>query len=171
MSKAVARNEATRCNPGIVRLVLGLFLIRALIPIGFMPAPLESGGPIMICHGGVAGASFDALSTHRASTSMSSESSTQNAATKPDIAERSVEMHHAHPAQPDETPDGTHDGWERCSLGTAAGTAALVPDYAFDLLSLDHAYVDAQAAIAFPVALLPSYQARAPPSHISRRLT
>src|SRR5690606_2410301 len=43
--------------------VLGLlgFLVRALVPVGLMPAPASAGGPLVFCHGGAAGAFFRAL--------------------------------------------------------------------------------------------------------------
>src|SRR5690606_39508634 len=50
-----------------VNLALIGFLCRALVPVGFMPAPVADGGPIRVCHGGAAGTLLAALLEQRTS--------------------------------------------------------------------------------------------------------
>lgn len=50
-------------NPRILffRFALAAFLIRALIPVGFMPAPVSNGWPIVLCPTGLSDASIQTL--------------------------------------------------------------------------------------------------------------
>lgn len=151
MRASPASCQTSRSNPGFLRLALGIFLVRALIPVGFMPAPLDAGGPFTVCHGGLAGALFEAVSV-------------------PPMADHSAAMHHEHAPEPGAEPNPAHDGWEHCPFGAASGSAPLGQDFRLELLSLNDQLAGSQPADSIPVAVVSSYRARAPPSGISRRL-
>jgi hypothetical protein len=53
--------SSSKIRQSLVRLAAVVFVCRALIPVGFMPAPFGEGGPVVICHGGLAGAFFRGL--------------------------------------------------------------------------------------------------------------
>jgi len=145
----------------LFRLALIGFLCRALVPAGFMPAPLSDGGPIRLCHGGQAGAAFALLENARAVESASSHE--QHAP-----ADVGHDAHHASHASGDHDAAGkdqraAHEGWDRCPVGAA---------FAFAFIAADAPL--AEPAQAEPVALDESvtlvvrelaegYLARAPP--------
>ncbi|HEX6993062.1 MAG TPA: hypothetical protein VF339_02845 [Gammaproteobacteria bacterium] len=131
-----------------VNLALIGFLCRALVPVGFMPAPLADGGPIRICDGGIAGALLAALTEQRAS------------AVQP-AADTHADAHHS---QHDDHQRGLdHEGWERCPIGTAFAFAVLAYDLALPLPSLEHVLAEGERDVAIPRALPSHYHARAPP--------
>jgi len=51
-----------RRRSGVASIVLAGIVCRALIPAGFMPAAIADGGPVAVCHGGIAGEFFRRLS-------------------------------------------------------------------------------------------------------------
>jgi hypothetical protein len=158
-------------SPGVLRLALGLFLCRALIPVGFMPAPLDSGAPFMICHGGPAGAFFEALAAHRAVAGIPEHTNHHVADTSGHMPEHTGSHQHDNAPDTGDDPSQAQDGWEHCPLGVAAGAAALAHDAALHLLSLDHDLAAAEPAGAYAAPFFSSYQARAPPIADSHRLT
>lgn len=130
----------------LVNLALIGFLCRALVPVGFMPAPFADGGPIRICHGGTSGALLTAL-----------------------LELRSVSEEHAHGdlagqrLADDHERNANHDGWERCPVGAVFAFAVLVSDFALPLLPLDHVLARGDSNFTVLPAPLGHYQARAPP--------
>lgn len=155
-----SRNRAAKGRQIGLRLVLAGFLVRALIPIGFMPAPLAAGGPIMLCHGGLAGAFFQALT----------EQSRDNAA-HGHTADDSAMDHHAQSDHASDTdPTQEFSAWDHCPTGATASAAALAPGFSISLLALAHAQPDPELHVGTPATPLKSYQARAPPPNLTRLL-
>ena len=123
---------------------------RVLVPAGYMPAPLGQGGPVILCHGGIAGQFLASLQTEP---------------TEPD--------HHAHAHG--EAASGAHDGashddsgqheaWELCPIGSALAAAALTAEFDLQTVTLSEP-APAVEPVAFATTLLArSYWARAPPS-------
>lgn len=142
----------------LLRLSLVGFACRALIPVGFMPAALDEGGPITICHGGMAGAFFQALAARE---------------TEP----RPHAAHHAEHAHTDahgivadeERASGdaaAHAAWERCAVGAAFAHAALPAQLDVALLGLDDVVERVEPRVTPPSFVAAPYRARAPPSLI-----
>jgi hypothetical protein len=162
MLKIFSRISTGKGRQTWLRLFLAGFLIRALIPIGFMPAPLSSGGPIMICHGGLAGAFFQALT----------ENSRGNAV-HGHLADYSAMTHNAHSDHPSDTddPEPEHNAWDHCPTGATAGTAPLAQNFSFTLLALSDTQTNPEPRFGIPLPPTSSYQARAPPLNLTRLLT
>ena len=160
MSAIFSNVRTSRGRQALMRLVLGGFLLRALIPIGFMPGSPASGGPFIICHGGLAGAFFEQLSEQA------------HAAPIPGTRSDHAAMGHGQhpdPATGSDEHAAIHEAWDHCPTGATAGAAALAPDFAFTLLTLSHTQVDAAARFGIPASPLNSYQARAPPPNLAQR--
>src|SRR5690606_37644470 len=126
----------------LVKLALLGFLCRALVPAGFMPAPLADGGPIRFCHGGPAGALLTALIEQ-----LSAEH-----------AHSSHEEHHDHTRD-----DASHEGWDRCPVGTAFAFAFLTADVALPLLPPEDGPEAGRFDPVLPPLIPAHYQPRAPP--------
>jgi len=134
----------------LVNLALIGFLCRALVPVGFMPAPLADGGPIRICHGGASGALFAALLELQSANGFEEHAH--------------GDLHgHQQDQQDDHDRNANHDGWERCPVGAVFAFAVLVSDFALPLLPLDHVLARSDSNLAVLPALPGHYQARAPP--------
>jgi len=131
-----------------VNLALFGFLCRALVPVGFMPAPLADGGPIRVCHGGAAGTLLAALLEQRTSTVLTEAGS-------------HADGHHSQHDEP--RRDLNHEGWERCPVGTAFAFAVLTSDLSLPLLPLEHVLAEGEPDLAIPRTLPSHYHARAPP--------
>jgi len=131
-----------------INLALFGFLCRALVPVGFMPAPLADGGPIRVCHGGAAGLLFAALLEQRSSASETAHDS-------------HADGHHSEHDDPDR--DLNHEGWERCPVGATFAFAVLVADLTLPLLPLEHVLAAGEPDVAIPRTLPSLYHARAPP--------
>jgi len=171
---AVSRPE--RLRAAALRVVLAGFLVRALIPAGFMPAPLDSGGPVVLCHGGLAGAFFDRLAEARPAAEAQAAGAAQGVPhdhqAAPDAA---AGVGHAHPAHADlnapaDDPDAGHTGWEHCPVGASFAAAPLALEYSIELLALGDVLARTEPSAAAPAAFVASYRARAPPV-ISRHAT
>lgn len=132
----------------LVKLALIGFLCRALVPAGFMPAPIADGGPIRFCHGGAAGALLTALLSQRSS-----------------LAEEHAHAgDHGHGQHEDDHRDHVkHEAWDRCPVGTAFAFAALTADFSLPLLSLEHDFEPVVAGPPVAGVVLAHYRARAPP--------
>jgi hypothetical protein len=146
---AFARLRRLRGVASVV--VLGL-LCRSLIPAGFMPAAIGEGGPVAVCHGGLAGEFFRRLEAPGAA--------------EPE-AFAGHGAHAAHGGQADHgapAPAADHEGWEHCPFGAAFGAALPADDVAPELPTLVQAFEIVEATR--PAAYRPasSYRARAPPS-------
>ena len=133
----------------LIRVLLLAFACRALVPAGFMPAPLAEGGPIRVCPSGPAAAFFAALGHRHAS-----------------------HTNHAHPGQAGR-PSGAHghdgrssehDAWDHCPTGTAFAHAALVSEYPAFAVERDHAFDRTEPADSATTLLAQPYWARAPPA-------
>lgn len=153
--RSFASLDRLRYRPRLaVALALG-FICRALIPAGFMPAAIGAGGPIAVCHGGLAGAFFRQIAEDRGGHGAHG------------FAHGDADSHAGHQA-PDTAgaaPDqASHEAWEHCPIGAAFGPAAVGGEFAPDLLTLEHELEPVEPAR--PAAFLPvsSYRARAPPS-------
>lgn len=115
------------------------FLCRAVVPVGFMPASFDAGGPITLCPGGSAGAIVRYLS------------------------ERSAD-NHAHHAQHEHGSD-SYEAWEHCPTGASLSAAALttaIPDYR--LPPLEQVLEAIEPAQLLPSVIASLYRARAPPT-------
>src|SRR5690554_1121859 len=123
----------------IFRLALVGFLCRALVPAGFMPAPLSEGGPIRLCHGGAAGALLELLDAARSadaedprSTGDAGASASHEHHAAADFGRDEHRVSHAaeigdHGAGGDDHR-ATHEGWDRCPVGTAFAFAFVASD-------------------------------------------
>jgi hypothetical protein len=144
-----------------LRLAVAGFLIRALIPVGFMPAALAAGGPIVICHGGLAGAFFQALAEQ-----------TGDSAQREHAADHSAMAHLAHSdhASAADEPALDHSAWDHCPTGVSASAAPLAQSFSFSLLVLSDRPANPESHFGIPVPPISSYQARAPPPNLARLL-
>jgi hypothetical protein len=140
-----------------LRLALAGFLVRALIPVGFMPAPLASGSPVMVCHGGLAGAFFEALAEKSRGNAMPADMADDSA--------MSGHAHSDHPSTADEPPRYL-SAWDHCPNGANASAAALAPSFAFSLLALSQRPSDPEPHSGVPAGPISFYQARAPPPNL-----
>ena len=115
------------------------FACKILVPIGYMPAALDEGGPFVLCPGGYQGELVRYLSGHQPGHGASGS-------------------HDAAAAE-----HGPNDGSSNCSLGTTLG--AVAPDVSSSIpLALVRAGVPAASADARVVAAPATrYHSRAPP--------
>jgi hypothetical protein len=157
MLKIFSRIRTTKGGQTWLRLALAGFLVRALIPVGFMPGPLASGSPIMVCHGGIAGAFFQALAEKSRGNAMPA-----------DMADHSAMSHHAHSDHPSaaDEPPRVSSAWDHCPTGATASAAALAPRFSFSLLTLSNRPYDLEPHSGVPATPISSYQARAPPPNL-----
>lgn len=127
------------------RALYGLILLglacRALIPVGYMPAPLAAGGPVMLCPGVYATALLNLPGARGA--------------------------HHHHHATEDSGEDG-HTAWDACAF--AAASAAFLPVAEYIAAPLTFEQLTPPAATEAIAPFLPplSYSARAPPARTVR---
>jgi hypothetical protein len=145
---------------------LSVFILRALIPIGFMPGSIEAGTPIVICHGGLAGAFFAGLAAGKAAPTSAPEMAPHAAAAmhaSMPMADHMAGMPPGHPEHSGDSSNPAHEGWDHCPFGAAFGTAALHHNFGFHLLTLDNSLVAIEPRFPIPAAFTSSYQARAPP--------
>jgi len=146
--------------------VLGL-LCRALIPAGFMPAAIGAGGPVAVCHGGLAGEIFLRLElAQRQSAETAAATSGHDG-----HAEHAGHLDHGadggpyEPVAPEtEVPAADHEGWEHCPFGAAFGAALLAADVVVELPFLAHSLEVVESSLPVPYRAVSSYRARAPPS-------
>lgn len=119
---------------------LGLAM-RAVMPAGYMPAPLAEGGPFVLCPGGLSGANYF-------------------------LADDDGKHAHGH----DHGAEGEDSAvaWEFCPTGFVSGQAALTADPAVAVPFLKPFAPEAGHVVATYPAVVPSYHARAPPGTQSR---
>jgi hypothetical protein len=151
MRRATHTIRRQRPRARFLRLTLAGFVCRALIPLGFMPASLADGGPVVVCHGGAAGAFFEALAEARHA----------GGGHVHDAGGADHADHGSH--APDDAAGADHTGWERCPVGAAYAGAPLSHEFSLSLLSLAHVYAQAEPAAAPTVTTVSPYRARAPP--------
>lgn len=156
------RTRSSRGRRFCLHLALAGFLVRALIPIGFMPAALAAGGPITVCHGGLAGAFFQQLA--------------EQAHTGHDHSDTVDHLPMGQPADLDSSPGANgqtpgHEAWDNCPTGATASGAALAPEFSLSLLALSHRQPGTEADLGIPAIPISFYQARAPPLHLAQRLS
>jgi hypothetical protein len=166
-SPAFARLRRLRGVAGLV--VLGL-LCRAFIPAGFMPAAFGAGGPVAVCHGGLAGEFFRRLEASRVA--QAEAAGHIGHATHGGLGEHAAQTGHGDPgaghadpgARDGHAPAADHEAWEHCPFGAAFGAALLAGDVTPELPVLAQAFevIEPTRPVSFrPVS---SYRARAPPS-------
>lgn len=129
------------------RVALLAFLCKAVVPVGYMPVPLDEGGPFVPCHGTIAGVlllSFGAELRSAAETAHGT---------------------HAHTGSPS-IDDGAaaHEAWEHCPLGIAAASAPVPSEYALDLPVSKDGFEPVRDALAPIARNLCLYRARGPPA-------
>jgi hypothetical protein len=133
------------------RYVIGLALLgfacRAFVPVGYMPAAITDGGPIVLCHGGPVGAWLA------------------------DAGSRNGHGGHGHhPGDHDHdghglgSPQKGFDAWEHCPLGATAAAAPFAPSFDLPLLSLTFASPQPASHAMRAAEPIRHYQSRAPPS-------
>jgi hypothetical protein len=152
----------------IVLGLLGLF-VRALVPVGLMPAPESAGGPLVFCHGDATGAFLRALAARGAAQQVGPGESASHAGHDAghDAGHHATYVELAASTEP--TPLGNDDvktdhfAWEHCSFGTAFAQAALAPTFELPLLALEHAHALPAPPAHSTTVTAHRYWARGPP--------
>jgi hypothetical protein len=169
-----------RRRTGIAAFILIGVVGRALIPAGFMPAALAAGGPVVVCHGGLAGEFF-----RQVAVAQSERAAEHNAAALRDAQTSNAEHgpHAGHDAHADQSahadvdrhvddgphPDhgdvdeARHEAWEHCPVGATFAAALLSGDLVLPLLDFDDVLESREPVLPVRAVLLASYRARAPP--------
>jgi len=119
-------------------LLLAAFACRALVPAGFMPAPLSAGGPIVVCPGGLGGAVLTRLARHAS-------------------PEHAKHGQHEHPSE-------GYDAWEFCPQGASFAAAAPAAVVDFEPPVLAQVLEAAEPPAFLPRLIVTRYRARAPPT-------
>jgi hypothetical protein len=148
----------------LLLLAFGGFLLRALIPAGFMPAPIGEGGPVVVCHAGLAGQMFARLAASRdgvgADHAGAHAAQGEHSAHAGHIDHASADV----AADRDVLSDPAHEAWEQCPFGAAFGAALLASNFSPDLLALEHSLEIVEPSQPTAVRPISLYRARAPPS-------
>jgi hypothetical protein len=111
---------------------------KLVVPVGYMPASLADGGPIMLCGSGLPDG-FGAHDGHDA---------TMHGAPVPGTADE---------------PASDHPEWERCSLGGLAGLAALGSEWRIDFLAGAPERAEPLDSLFLPRSEIVAFRPRAPP--------
>lgn len=114
--------------------MLAAFALRAVVPVGFMPAALDAGGPFVLCPGGPGGSALTAMLDEHARHTGTEHDST------------------------------THEAWEHCPIGAAFAAIAPVSEPDLTLPQLDHVLAPSYTTVRLRTALSTAYLARAPPA-------
>jgi hypothetical protein len=167
-SPALQRLRRHRSLAGFV--VLGM-LCRAMIPAGFMPAPIGAGGPVAICHAGLAGELFRRLDAARdaaATASLPGDVDPGHGSHRNDRPHGGHDLAHdgqaGQTASDGDSPAAGHEAWEHCPFGAAPGAALLTADVVPELPALAHSLEAIEPSLPVPFRPVVSYRARAPPS-------
>jgi hypothetical protein len=148
----------------LIGLAVLFFSIRAVVPVGYMPAPIAAGGPFALCQG-TSAATLAMLSMVESKHSMH-----HGIGESADHAGHSghSDGHTAdpvgRPADPVGHPSGHDAHWEHCPLGIGAADAAV--GFALSVPSFGPAAVARNSSVAELLALEPirHFQARGPPA-------
>jgi Protein of unknown function (DUF2946) len=124
------------------------FACRIFIPMGYMPAPLSAGGPVVLCDGGFDGALLKHV--HGAHQHHHDHGSAA----------------HDHSGGSDDGSHSTHDAWKHCPVGVLFGTAALATTFSLPLLDLSFERPTLPVYAAPRVAVTVPYRSRAPPASL-----
>lgn len=145
MSSVLRSLRQRRRSRGIGGVVLAQFLLRAVIPVGYMPAAMAEGGPFALCHG-LSAATIELIEAARGDRD-----------TGPQHA-------HHHPDESDE-PDGAHDDrWAHCPLGAGVPVLPIADVPGFGLAPTPATLVRADRVAPLAANRFRSYLARAPPA-------
>ena len=120
----------------LFRLAIAAFLLRAIVPVGFMPAKLSDGGPFVLCPGGPGGIALSSL----------------------------VDKHAGHGQHAHDSGSTTHEAWEHCPVGAALAAIAPPCEPDFKLPQFRHVLASSNAAVQTLAELAAAYLARAPPA-------
>jgi len=165
---------------GVAGLIALGLLCRALIPAGFMPAAIGAGGPVVVCHGGIAGEFFRRLEASRAGEAAASEVVAGHGGDAGHVGHAAHGAHAGdgspvgHAGTSDaHTPDANapggpvptadHEGWEHCPFGAAFGTTLLAADAAPEFPAAAQVFEFSEPSQPVPFRPVSSYRARAPP--------
>jgi hypothetical protein len=148
--RMAVRTIARRTRLALIWLgYLGL-ACRMLVPAGYMPAPLGQGGPVILCHGGIAGEFFKSLRTERADADHHAHHGDASSG--------------SHDVASHDDGSGQHEAWELCPIGSALAAVALTGEFALQTLELDEPAPAVEPAPFATTLLARAYWARAPPS-------
>lgn len=136
---------------------------KLLVPVGYMPASLADGGPLMLCGSGLPAALL-ATHEHAAAGHDHSESGHAHAASMDDHALSGAES--AVPG-PGEQPAAGHHEWERCSLGGLASLAAIAAEWRLEIPAVAPERAAAPAHVLATRAGWLAFRSRAPPVALS----
>jgi len=149
-----SRLSSTRA--ALLRLGLAALLLRALVPAGFMAAPLSEGWPLTLCPSGMAPASFLVLLGSPVSGDVHGAHDTHD-------THDTQREHHGLPGEHAAHMDGSDEPPPACGL--SAGYSAIAP--LLDPLPADNmvaaAYLLHRQTLAQPRAPPARYLSRAPP--------
>jgi len=139
----------------LVKLSLFAFLLQALFPIGYMPAPLQSGAPIQLCHS-VFPVEF--LNSLNAQNKNATATSTHN---KHHAHQHAHSSNSTHPENPGPHPELRAQ--ETCSFG-ALNLEHILFTETIEITSLDFSAIYRETIIELVFRRENSiYLARAPP--------
>jgi hypothetical protein len=156
MRKRHKKQISSKARGLLARLAFVLFACRALIPVGYMPAPFSEGGPVVLCHGGMAGEFFRGFSEAQALSNADMH-----------MVDHSTGMSSEH-QHTDEHSDASHDAWDNCPVGTAFSAAAVPQEFALSLPEFGHDFGQAEPDAIIRIVSPSLYRARAPPAGFSR---
>jgi hypothetical protein len=163
----------------VAGLVMVGLLCRALIPVGFMPAAIADGGPVVICHGGLAGEFFRELAAHR--DDGAGHGGQQGPGGHAGHAMRAAADLHAGPGSvsdaghgddprsvsapgDDDASGGAHEAWHHCPIGAFFGAAAIGAAFELSLPVLEDRLDAIEPAAPLLQPFVSSHRARGPPA-------
>ncbi len=130
----------TALQRALFGLILSGLACRALIPAGYMPAPLAAGGPVVLCPGNWSTALLNLPGAPGA--------------------------HHHHHGTQDDSRE--HTAWEACAFAAASAAFLPVAESATAALVFEQVTPPAVSEAGAPFLPAVSYSARAPPARIDR---
>lgn len=151
----------SRFSRRIVWSVFALFALRAIVPIGYMPASIADGGPFALCHGKSAAtlALFVAHDTAQGAGQIHGAGEAHGSA---DSHGQDATQHETD--DPFSDPASGHDQrWEECELGIGSAGAAMAPVMPSVLVAPAAVPVDSIEATLPARFRATLYRARAPP--------
>lgn len=139
-----------RCHAPALLAAFG-FVLRALVPVGYMPATLADGGPFILC---------DWQNATLVAT-LAPESQSAGAHTHNSGAHSPAD--HAPSGEPTDHDANQHDNWAHCPLGVGVASAPLPVEYAFAFPPPRQAIEPPCCTSTPSTPILERYRARAPP--------